>query len=111
MSDARSLLRAALAHGLDGPELRIVLCVALHRGGRAQEMAGHASVAIDTMPPMVSMGLRFLTAAVVLCGFGLGGWMNMENFITGYAEPSHLEKLAVSPLNLRKTLIEHIDRA
>ncbi len=32
------------------------------------------------------------------------------NFITGYAEPSHLEKLAVSPLNLRQTLIEHIDR-
>ena len=32
------------------------------------------------------------------------------NFITGYAEPSHLEKLAVSPLNLRRTLIEHIDR-
>ena len=32
------------------------------------------------------------------------------NFITGYAEPSHLEKLAVSPLNLRATLIEHIER-
>ncbi len=31
------------------------------------------------------------------------------NFITGYAEPSHLEKLTVSPLNLRKTLIEHIN--
>jgi polyphosphate kinase len=32
------------------------------------------------------------------------------NFITGYAEPSHLEKLAVSPLNLRASLIEHIER-
>jgi polyphosphate kinase len=32
------------------------------------------------------------------------------NFITGYAEPSHLQKLAVSPLNLRATLIEHIER-
>ncbi len=30
------------------------------------------------------------------------------NLITGYAEPSHLEKLAVSPVNLRQTLIEHI---
>jgi polyphosphate kinase len=30
------------------------------------------------------------------------------NFITSYAEPSHIEKLAVSPLNLRATLIEHI---
>ena len=31
------------------------------------------------------------------------------NFITGYAEPSHLEKLAVSPLNLRATLLSHIE--
>jgi polyphosphate kinase len=30
------------------------------------------------------------------------------NFITGYAEPSKLEKLAVSPVNLRQTLIQHI---
>ncbi len=30
------------------------------------------------------------------------------NFITGYAEPSHLEKLAASPVNLRETLIDHI---
>jgi polyphosphate kinase len=30
------------------------------------------------------------------------------NFITGYAEPSHLEKLTVSPLNLRTTLLQHI---
>jgi len=30
------------------------------------------------------------------------------NFITGYAEPSHLEKLSVSPLNLRATLLQHI---
>ena len=30
------------------------------------------------------------------------------NFITGYAEPSHLEKLTVSPLNLRATLLQHI---
>ena len=31
------------------------------------------------------------------------------NFITGYAEPSHLQKLAVSPLNLRATLLQHIE--
>lgn len=64
--EAESLLRAALAHGLDGPELRIVLCVALHRGGRAQEMAGHASVAIDTMhpdPPLVRQFAVMLIAA------------------------------------------------
>jgi polyphosphate kinase len=31
------------------------------------------------------------------------------NFVTGYAEPRDLKKLAVSPVNLRKRLIEHID--
>jgi polyphosphate kinase len=32
------------------------------------------------------------------------------NLITGYAQPAHLEKLAVSPVNLRQTLIEHVQQ-
>jgi len=32
------------------------------------------------------------------------------NLITSYAQPSHLEKLAVSPVNLRQTIIEHIQQ-
>jgi polyphosphate kinase len=31
------------------------------------------------------------------------------NYVTGYAEPMKLEKIAVSPLNLRETLVEGID--
>lgn len=32
------------------------------------------------------------------------------NFITGYARPTELEVIAASPVNLRSTLIEHIER-
>ena len=32
------------------------------------------------------------------------------NYVTGYAEPSGLEKIAVSPLNLRETLVKHIEQ-
>jgi polyphosphate kinase len=32
------------------------------------------------------------------------------NYITGYAEPSDIEKMAVSPLTLRKQMIDHIKR-
>ena len=35
------------------------------------------------------------TDPVVLRGFGLGGWMNMENFITGYAGTESQQRRAL----------------
>ena len=32
------------------------------------------------------------------------------NYITGYAEPAQLERMSISPINLKKRLLDHIAR-
>jgi polyphosphate kinase len=50
--------------------------------------------------------LSFFTADPKLAGDA----GKLFNFVTGYVEPQAMELLAISPLNLRETLYEHIDR-
>jgi polyphosphate kinase len=49
--------------------------------------------------------LSFFTCDAGLCGDAA----RMFNFMTGYARPSHLEKVAVAPINLRERLCELIE--
>ncbi len=50
--------------------------------------------------------LSFFTADPALCRDAA----RLFNFMTGYANPGELEKLAVAPVNLRETLATYIDR-
>ncbi|MGM0561958.1 MAG: RNA degradosome polyphosphate kinase [Pseudomonadota bacterium] len=50
--------------------------------------------------------LSFFTADPALCRDAA----RLFNFMTGYANPGELEKLAVAPVNLRETLASYIDR-
>ena len=49
--------------------------------------------------------LSFFTCDAALCGDA----GRMFNFMTGYARPSHLEKVAVAPVNLRERIAELIE--
>ncbi len=48
--------------------------------------------------------LSYFTCDPVLCRDAA----RLFNFMTGYAQPEHLEKLAIAPLTLRQTLLRHI---
>jgi hypothetical protein len=53
---------------------------------------------IDSLPWLRIAGPRIVTEdgePVPLRGIGIGGWLNMENFITGYAATESLQRAAL----------------
>src|ERR1044071_6686177 len=89
----------ALALLLTVPRRRSRPTFSDHRGvSRAwSTLTAHRAVAYCA--PMLQVnGDRITTPAgepVVLKGVGLGGWMNMENFITGYPATESLQRKAL----------------
>ncbi len=49
--------------------------------------------------------LSFFTADPALCGDAVA----LLNYLTGYAAPTHMERLVISPFSLRKTILRLID--
>ena len=64
------------------------------------------------MTPLRVDGTRLVSdgQAVVLRGFGLGGWMNMENFITGYAGSESQMRRALTRVLGPATAAAYFDR-
>ncbi len=59
---------------------------------------GPAVAALNSDTLLQTLGSRITTGAgrpVTLRGVGLGGWMNMENFITGYPATESLQRAAL----------------
>lgn len=74
---------------------------------------GTARVARHDLEPLHVAGTRIVTAGGVptpLRGVGLGGWMNMENFITGYPATEGLHRKALRRVMGEEVYTRFFDR-
>ena len=104
---ARDLERAGVqvVYGLVGIKTHCKVCLVVRREGPALRRYVHLSTGnYNAVTAKTYTDLDLFTCDAA---FGADA-SQLMNLLTGYAEPAELEKMAVSPLNLRRRILDHI---